>query len=78
MEQLVCMDACLGTLKDELCQVSTRVGRIPLQQTVIDGFTIASSLSLLAFEDENDDGSDNDDADKDDDDGSPSDDAMST
>ena len=74
----MCMDACLGTLKDELCQVSTRVGRIALQQTVIDGFTIASSLSLLAFEDESDDGSDNDDTDEDDNDGSPSDDAMST
>ena len=28
MAQLVCMDACLDTLSDELCQVKTHVGRI--------------------------------------------------
>ena len=28
MVQLQCVDACLDTLSDELCQVSTRVGRI--------------------------------------------------
>ena len=28
MAQLVCMDARLDTLSDELCQVNTRVGRI--------------------------------------------------
>ena len=28
MAQLVCMDACLDTLSDELCQVNTRVGHI--------------------------------------------------
>ena len=29
--QLVCMDALLDTLSDELCQVNTRVGRIARQ-----------------------------------------------
>ena len=42
------------------------------------GFTVASSPSLLAFEDESDDGSNSDDADEDDDDGLPSNDEMST
>ena len=66
MAQLVCMDACLDTLSDELCQVNTRVGRIARQQTAIGGFTTASSPSPLAFEDENDDGSSSEDVDKDD------------
>ena len=42
------------------------------------GFTVASSPSLPASEDESYDGSGSDDADKEDDDGSPSDDEMST
>ena len=42
------------------------------------GFTIASSLTPPASEDESDDGSGSDDADEDDGDGSPSDDEMST
>ena len=42
------------------------------------GFTAASSPSPLAFEDESDDGSGSDDADKDDGASSPSDDEMST
>ena len=42
------------------------------------GFTIASSLTPPASEDESDDGSDSDDANEDDGDGSPSDDEMST
>ena len=29
MAQLVHMDACLNTLSDELCQVNTRISRIP-------------------------------------------------
>ena len=66
MAQLVCMDACLDTLSDELCQVNTRVGRIVRQQTAIGGFTAASSPSPLAFEDENDDCSSSEDVDKDD------------
>ena len=41
-------------------------------------FTVASSPSFEASEDESDDGSSSDDADNDDDDGLPSDDEMST
>ena len=50
MAQLVCMDARLDTLSDELCQVNTRVGRIVQQPAVMGGF-IASSPSPLALED---------------------------
>ena len=78
MAQLVCMDAHLDTLSDELCQVNTRVGRIAQQQAFMGGFTIASSPSPPASEDENDDGSGNDDADKDNGANSSSDDKMST
>ena len=78
MAQLVRMDACLTTLSDELCQVNTHVGRITRRQAVMGGFTLASSPSSLASEDESDDGSGSDDADEDDDDGSPSDNEMST
>ena len=78
MTQLVRMDARLDTFSDELCQVNTRVGRIAQQQAVMGGFTIASSPSRLASEDESDDGSDSDDADEDDSASSPSDDEMST
>ena len=78
MAQLVCMDACLTTLSDELCQVNTHVSRITRRQAVMGGFTLASSPSSLASEDESDDGSGSDDADEDDDDGSPSDNEMST
>ena len=78
MAQLVCMDARLDTLSDELCQVNTHVSHIVQRQTVIDGFTMASSPSLEASEAESDDGSNSDDADEDDEDGSPSDDKMST
>ena len=42
------------------------------------GFTLASSPSSLASEDESDDGSNSDDANENDDAGSPSDDEMST
>ena len=78
MAQLVCMDACLDTRSDELCQVNTRVGRIARWQAVIGGFIVASSPSPLASKDESDDGSGSDDADKDKDASSPSDDEMST
>ena len=78
MAQLVRMDACLDTLNDELCQVNTCVSRIARQQVVVGGFTVASSPSPLASEDESDDGIDSDDVDEDDDNGSPSDDEMST
>ena len=78
MAQLVRMDACLDTLNDDLCQVNTRVGYIARRHAVMGGFTVASSPSLPASEDESDDGSDSDDADEDDDASSPSDDEMST
>ena len=86
MAQLVCMDAHLDTLSDELCQVNTHVGRIAQRQATMGGFTAYTSLSPLASEDENDDGFDNcdadeasnDDADEDNDASSPSDDEMST
>ena len=56
--------------------MNTRIGRIAQRQAVMGGFTIASSPSPPAFEDESDDGSDSDDADKDDGASSPSDDEM--
>ena len=77
MAQLVCMDARLDTLSDELCQVNTYVGRITRRQTIIGGFTMVSSLSLEASEDDDND-DDDDDADEDDGASSPSDDEMST
>ena len=78
MAQLVCMDACLDTLSDELCQVKTHVGRIAQWQAARGGFTAYTSPSPLDSEDESDDGSDSDDADEDDDASSPSDDETST
>ena len=66
MAQLVCMDARLDTLNDELCQVNTRVSYITLRQAVMGGFTVASPPSPPASKDESDDGSDSDDADEDD------------
>ena len=78
MAQLVCMNARLDTLSDELCQVNTRVGRIARQQAVIGGFTITSSPSPPASKDESDDGFSSDDVDKDDGASLPSDDEMST
>ena len=77
MAQLVCMDARLDTLSDELCQVNTYVGRITRRQTIIGGFTMVSSHSLEASEDDDND-DDDDDADEDDGASSPSDDEMST
>ena len=78
MAQLVRMDARLDTLSDELCQVNICVGRIKRRQAIMGGFTIASSPSPLASEDESDDGSSSDDVDEDDGASSPSDDEMYT
>ena len=78
MAQLVCMDARIDTLNDELCQVNTRVGRITWQQAAMGGFTATSSPSSPVSKDESDDGSDNEDADENDSAISPSDDEMST
>ena len=73
------MDARLDTFNDELCQVNTHVGCITRCQAVMGGFTVASSPSPEASEDESDDGSGSAaDDDEDDDDGLPSDDEMST
>ena len=58
--------------------MNTSVGHIARRQAVIGGFTVASSLSPEASEDESDDGSNNDDADEDDGVDSPSDDEMFT
>ena len=78
MAQLVCMDARLDTLSDELCQVNTRVGRIAQRQAIMGGFTVAFFPSPKASEDESDDGSGSDDVDENDDVVSPNDDEMST
>ena len=72
------MDARLDTLSDELCQVNTRVGRIAQRQVVMGSFIVASSPSLLASEDESDDGSSSDEADEDNGAISPNDDEMFT
>ena len=45
--------------------MNTRVGHIARQQVVMGGFTVASSPSPLASENESDDGSDNDDSEED-------------
>ena len=45
MAQLVCMDARLDTLSDELCQVNTRGGRIACREAVMGGFTNDSASS---------------------------------
>ena len=74
MAQLMCMDARLDTLSDELCQVNTHVGR----QAVMGGFTVASSPSPPTSEDESDDSSNSDDAIEDDGANLPNDDEMST
>ena len=76
MAQLIRMDAHLDTLSDELCQVNTRVGRIARRQAIMGGFTVASSPSPPASEDESDEGSNS--ANKDDGASSPNDDEMST
>ena len=78
MIKLVCMDARLDTLSDELCQVNTRVGRITQRQATMGSFTAYTFPSPPALEDESDDGSGSDDVDEDDSASSPSDDEMST
>ena len=58
--------------------MNTRVSRIARRQAVMGGFTVTSSPSPLASEDESDDGSGSEDADEDDGASSPSDDELST
>ena len=57
--------------------MNTRVGRIARRQAIMVGFTVASSPSPPASEDESDDGSSNDGADEDNSACSPSDYEMS-
>ena len=76
MAQLMCMDARLDTLSDELCHVNTRVGRIARRQAVMGGFTASSSPSPPASEDENDNGSGSNNVDEDNGASSSSDDEM--
>ena len=78
MAQLVCIDARLETLSDELCQVNTRVGCIARRQAVMGGFITYTSPSPPVSKDENDDGFGSDDANEDEDASLPSDDEMST
>ena len=66
------------TLSDKLCQVNTRVGCIAQRQAIMGGFTFTSSPSPPTSEDESDDGSSNEDANKDDGASSRSDHEMST
>ena len=72
------MNAHLDTFSDELCQVNTRVGGIIQRQTVMGGFTVASSPSPPMSEDESNNGFGNDDVDEDDGASSPNNDKMST
>ena len=78
MAQLVCMDARLDTLSDELCQVNTCVGHIARRQAIMGSFTVASSPSPPASKDESDDGSGSEDADQDDGASSPNNHRLST
>ena len=78
MAQLQCMDACLDTLSDELCQVNTRVDRIARQQARLGGFVKSPSPSPKASEDEDDNGDSDNDGDEDDSASSPNNDEMST
>ena len=63
MAQLMCMDACLDTLSDELCQVNTHVDRIARWQACLGGFMASPSPSPEASKDKDDDGDSDDDDD---------------
>ena len=62
--QLQCMDACLNTLNDELCQVNTNIGRIARCQAEMGGYTMP--FTLVASADESDWSDSADDANDDD------------
>ena len=72
------VDARLDPLNDELCQVNTHVGCIARRQVAMGGFIAYTPPSPPTSEDESDDGSSSDNANKDDGDSLPSDDEMST
>ena len=84
MVQLKCMDACLDTLSDELCQVNNHVSCIARCQARMGGFmaSLSPSPSLEAFEDKDDNdrsgSDDDDDADADEDASSSDDEEMTT
>ena len=67
MVQLQCMDACLDTLSDELCQVNTHVDCTAWRQARLGGFVESPSPSPEVSEDDGDDDDDDDDDDKDED-----------
>ena len=78
MAQLMCMEAHLDTLSDELCQVNTRIGRIARRQAEMGDYTTPSTPMALTDESN---GSNSVDASDDEDNGdasSPSNDEMST
>ena len=66
----------LDYLTNEMCQITTRVGRIARRQARLGGFTPSPSPSLEASVDEDDDAGDDDD--EDDDASSSNDDEMMT
>ena len=77
MAQLQRMDARLDTISDELCQVTTRVGRIARRQARLSGFVAFPSPFPEVFEDEDSaDGSGDDDDDEDENASSSSDEEM--
>ena len=78
MAQLQHMDARLDTFSDELCQVTTRVGRIAQRQAHLGGFVAFPSPSPKASKDEDADDGTGDDEDKDADASSSSDKEMTT
>ena len=77
MAQFQCMDACLDTLNDKLCQVNTCVSRIARRQARLGGFMAFPSHSPKSSKDKDDDGdSDDDDDDEDENTSSSGDDMM--
>ena len=56
MAQLQCMDACLDTLIDELCQVNSCVGRIARRQACLGPFAASPSSSPETLANEDGDG----------------------
>ena len=76
MAQLQCVDACIDTLIDELCQVNICVGHIARRQACLGGFVKFPSPSPEASTDEDDYGDSNVDDDEDEDASSSGDDTM--
>ena len=70
------MDARLDTFSDELCLVNTRASRIARRQAHLGGFVESPSPTPKAFEDKDNNGDFNDDANEDEEATSSSDDEM--